>query len=253
MTAQILLWDIETSPNLGYVWGMWDQNVVKFHSEWHMLSVAWKWKGSKSVDVAGLDDFPMFANDPEDDQGLARLAQDLFNKADVVVAHNGVAFDTKKAQARMAFHNLFPPSPYREVDTLTQARKHFAFTSNRLDDLCQHLGLGKKAKTNGFETWLGCMNGDPAAWARMKKYNKHDVVLLERLYDRLLPWMTGVPNLATISGEISVCPKCGSDKGMMRRGYAATAVSRRVTYQCKACGGYSRGRATEIVASRYVV
>ena len=50
-----------------------------------------------------------------------------------------------------------------------------------------------------------------------------------------------------------MCPKCGSDKGMMRRGYAATAVSRRVTFQCKACGGYSRGRETDIVASKYVV
>ena len=250
--VRTLIWDIETSPSLGYVWGKWDQNVLKFEKEWYIMSVAWKWLGEKKVYVKGLPDYPRYQIDKEDDLDLVALAHSLFCEADIVVAHNGIAFDTKKAQARMLLQGFDPPSPFKEVDTLKASRKHFAFVSNSLDDLCQSIGIGKKAETGGFETWLGCIRGDSKSWAQMKRYNAHDVTLLEQLYLRLQPWIAGHPNLATISGRPSVCPKCESDAGMIRRGYTHTSVSRRVTYQCKGCGGYSSGRKIERLGTDYV-
>jgi hypothetical protein len=152
----------------------------------------------------------------------------------------------------MIIHGFDPPSPYKEVDTLKLARKHFAFTSNRLGDLCNTLGIGTKEETGGFKTWKGCLNGDEKAWATMKKYNKHDVVILEELYLKLRPWATTMPNLATMAGRPDACPKCGSQAGMMIRGYRHTAVSRKVTLQCKSCKGYSSSRATERMQTQYV-
>jgi hypothetical protein len=35
------------------------------------------------------------------------------------------------------------------------------------------------------------MNGDDKAWREMKKYQVQDVVLLEELYQVLLPWLPG--------------------------------------------------------------
>jgi hypothetical protein len=250
--VRTLLWDIETSPNLGWIWGKWEQNVIKFDREWHILSIAWKWLGDKNVQVKGLPDYPRYKVDTEDDLDLVALAHSLFCEADIVVGHNGKAFDTKKGQSRMFVQGYDPPSPFKEIDTLKVARKYFAFNSNRLDDLCQSIGLGKKLDTGGFETWLGCIRGDRKAWAQMKQYNAHDVVLLEGLYLRLQPWIAGHPNVATISGRPDVCPKCGSDAGMIRRGYTSTSVSRRVSYQCKGCGGYSSGRKTERTDTDYV-
>ena len=73
--ARTLLWDIETSPNLGYVWGKWQQNVISFDQEWHMLTIAWKWLGDDKVQVKGLDDYPeLYELDPDDDYYLAALA-----------------------------------------------------------------------------------------------------------------------------------------------------------------------------------
>lgn len=249
---RVLLWDIESAPALGYVWGKWEQNVLEFQTDWYMLSIAWKWLGEKNTYVKGLCDFESFAIDPENDYPLAELAHALFCEADVVIAHNGIAFDTKKAQARMIFHGFDPPTPFKEVDTLKIARRHFAFTSNRLGDLCKLLGIGAKEDTGGFQTWLGCMRGDPKAWARMKKYNRVDVVILEQLYLKLRPWATGTPNLATIGDKPDACPKCGTAAEMKPRGYAHTAVSRRMRYQCSNCGAYSSGRSIERLATEYV-
>lgn len=249
---RILIWDVETSPSLGWVWQKWQADVLSFETEWHLLTVAWKFLGDKHVQVRGLPDFERYASNHEDDYDLAALAHSLFCEADIVVAHNGIAFDTKKAQARMIIHGFDPPTPFKEVDTLRVARGHFAFTSNRLGDVCTSLGIGAKAEPGGFQTWLGCINGDLEAWKKMKRYNKHDVVILEQLYLKLRPWMTRHPNLATIGDVMSACPKCGSTAGMHSRGWTASSVSRRRVFQCKACGGYSSGRVIERSEAQYV-
>lgn len=247
-----MLWDIESAPALGYVWGKWEQNVLEFQHDWYIISVAWKWLGEKVVHVKGLCDFDRYATDPENDYDLTALAHRLFCEADIVVAHNGIAFDTRKAQARMLFHGFDPPTPFMEVDTLKVARRHFAFTSNKLGDLCDTLGIGRKLETGGFNTWLGCMRNDPKAWAKMKRYNRNDVVILEQLYLKLRPWMPRHPNLASLAEDPTACPKCQAPGTLQARGWAVTALSRRRRFQCQGCGGWSLGRAMERTDTQFV-
>lgn len=248
MSARTLLYDIETAPNLGYVWGMYEQNVVRFHTQWHMLSVAWKWLGDSRVHVRGLNDYPLlYDQDKTNDKSLAETVHGLFNEADIVVAHNGNSFDQKKAQARMLVHGFEPPAPYKQIDTKLVARRYFNFNSNKLEDLGITLGLGKKLPTGGFDTWLGCMSGDPAAWAKMKKYNKQDVVLLEKVYLKMSPWIVNGPH----SGILDGCPKPGCGKGpLIKRGFAKTKTMTYQQWQCQECGGYSRSRLSKLYADR---
>ena len=241
-TPRVLIYEIETTPNEGYTWGKWDQNVIRFKKDWHLLSVAWKWLGERRTYVMGLDDYEGYVPGDRDDSALAWLIHDLFDEADVAITHNGNSFDQPKARTRMAVHHLPPHRPFKEVDTLKVARKVFAFTSNPLEDLCRQLGLDHKGKMD-FDCWVGCMEGDPKQWARMKKYNKQDVVILEALYLALLPWMTTHPNMALIGDMPDACPKCGQVGQMIRRGRRINQVTTREQYQCTACGGYCAGRA----------
>lgn len=232
---RVLVYDIESSPNLGYTWGKWDQDVIQFEREWEILCFAYKWLGEPEVRAVTRQGQP-------DDRQVAEKLRDLFDEADVTITHNGKAFDKKKANTRMVIHGLAPPSPYREIDTLQVARRQFAFTSNRLDDLCRVLGLPRKKQTGGFKTWLGCMADDPAAWERMVRYNKADVVILEKLYLRMRPWVVNHPALNFERPD--TCHRCGH-KVLIARGYKVAGVTRRRTYQCKGCGGYSSGREIE--------
>ncbi len=175
---KILLFDVETAPNLSYTWGKWEQDVIAFKNEWYLMSFAWKYLGDKKTQVLSLADFPGYKKNPTDDRLLVRALWSHFDNADVIIAHNGDAFDIKKANARFVYHKLVPPSPYKQIDTKKVAKKYFNFNSNSLNDLGQYFKIGKKLSTGGFDLWLGCMAGDKASWKTMCEYNKQDVELL---------------------------------------------------------------------------
>ena len=239
--AKVLFYDIETAPNLAYVWGQYDQNVIEQHREWYMMCFSYKWEGQKTTKVVALPDFELYATEPENDREVAKALWELFDEADIVIAHNGDKFDMRKANARFIAHHMTPPTPVQQVDTLKVARKYFMFNSNKLGDLGEHLGLGNKEATGGFGLWKGCMLGDEKSWRTMKKYARQDVDLLSMVYHRLRPWMTNHPNRALFDGEPDGCPTCGCPE-LIRRGFRSTKVAQYVQLQCKACGAYSRER-----------
>lgn len=235
--AKILFYDIETTPNLGYVWGKYQQDVLAYSQESRLLSFAYKWQGQNAVTV-------LTTEGKRDDKRLVKELHRLLNKADIVVAHNGDDFDNKRAQARFIVHGLKPPSLYKSVDTLKIARKYFKFNSNRLNDLGSILGLGKKVDTGGIGLWLGCMEGDPKAWKKMVRYNRQDVVLLEKVYNALLPWHQAHPSIGLLEGRVKSCPKCGSDR-LQSRGFQVAKSQVYRQYQCQSCFGWCRSSKAE--------
>lgn len=238
---RILLFDIETTPHLGFTWGKYKQNVIGFNKHSYMLSYSAKWLDGKQI-TKGLIDYPNYQQNKDNDKQLVQDLWEMLDTADIVVAHNGRAFDTKKVNARFSFHQIDPPSPYKIVDTKEMSKKYFNYTSNSLDDIAQYLGVGKKLPTQGFDLWLGCMAGDAASWVKMKRYNAHDIVLLEAVYRRMLPYMDGHTNLSSLMEGV-VCPKCGSEK-LQSRGEARTQSTVYQRFQCKDCGGWGRSTKT---------
>jgi DNA polymerase elongation subunit (family B) len=233
--------DLENSPSLGFVWEKYETNVLSFERDWYIMSFAVSWSGSEKIKCYALPDFPGYRKNPHDDAALCKKLWEVFDEADLVVAHNGDRFDCRKANARFVIHGFTPPSPYRTVDTLKVARRHFMFTSNKLDDLCDVFGIGRKVRTGGFSLWLDCMKGVPAAWARMKRYNIHDVRLLRRVYERLRAWSPTHPNVTIASGESFLCPACsGATK---RAGWNNLKTYRTQRYYClsRSCGKFSSG------------
>lgn len=236
---KILLFDIETAPNLAYVWEKYEQDVIAFEKERYMLSFAYMWLGNEKLHVKALPDYKLYKKDKTDDFALIADLWKLFDEADIVIAHNGNRFDIKMANACFIRHGLKPPSPFKTVDTLAVARNKFKFNSNKLDDLGELLGLGRKVEHGGFKLWLGCLMGDKKAWKLMKDYNGQDVILLLKVYLKLRPWMTNHPNLNLLRG-VNCCPSCQSNK-IHSRGFGYTKTTKYNRYQCQSCGGWFRG------------
>lgn len=235
--AKVLLLDIETAPSLGWVWKMYEANVLALERDWFMLCFSYQWLGEKRARNRALPDYPrLYAKDKSNDRDLVRDLWKLLDEADVVVAHNGDAFDLRKSNARLVYHKLPPPRPYKTVDTLKIARRFFAFSSNKLDDLGAYLGVGRKVRHSGMHLWFGCMSGDRKSWALMSRYCNGDVELLGRVYDRLKGWSTNHPDLTMYSRE-DTCPVCES-YNVKRNGFRVTRGGKRQERQCQDCGHY---------------
>jgi RNase_H superfamily len=234
---KILLIDFETLPNLGYTWRKYDQNVIDFKQEYCLATFAGKWLGDGKIFAKGLPDYRGYRAGSYDDSKLVLEVHGLLDEADIVIAHNGDTFDIKVANSRMLASGLMPPSPYKTIDTKKMAKRIGLFNSNKLDDLARYFGLGRKIDTT-FKLWLDCIKGDRVAWAKMIKYNKHDIRLLEAVYLKLLPYIAKGPNLGVYIGA-AVCRNCGSSQ-LRERGYQVTQTHRYKRFQCQKCGSWSQ-------------
>lgn len=233
---KVLFVDIETFPNVSWTWGKYQQNVLGFQQEGCIATFAAKWL-DKPVFAKSLPDYPKYKAGSYDDSRIVKELWQLLDEADVVVAHNGDSFDVRVIRARFMVHRLKPPTPFKTVDTKKVSKRYFRFNSNKLDDLGETLHEGRKIKTN-FDLWLGCMSGKQDSWNEMVKYNKQDVVLLEKIYKRFLPYITNHPNVTLYDNEAE-CPKCGSKK-IVYRGYTMSMTRRFRRFMCEDCGGWGR-------------
>ena len=237
--------DIETTPQLCWTWsGTYDQNVLRIEQDSHLLCAAWKWEGSRTVEVtAQVEDPKRYAKDPTDDTVPATTLWSVLDRAHVVVAHNGDRFDLATINARFAAKGWPPPSPYRTIDTLKVAKRQFRFPSNKLDDLGRYLGIGRKVSHSGLRLWFDCMDGDERAWRTMIRYNRRDVTLLQDVYQRLAPYISNPPNLATLSADPEACPRCGAPEDrLVEKGKFCTSTIEYDQWLCQACKGWSRSR-----------
>lgn len=241
---KILVYDIETMPHVSYVWSFYNQNIghnqVKQYG-W-MCSFAAKWVGEEEVI------YHEYRGTTGNDKKITKELMALFDEADIVVAHNGRAFDTKTAKGRALKHGLKPPTPFKVADTMLIAKNEFKLPRNTLEYMAEHVGVTPKDKHEkfpGFELWRQCLEGNDEAWNEMREYNIQDVETLEEVYFALRPWATQHPNLGIfLETHRKVCPKCGSPelKGLPK--VIKTNTQRYDGYRCGNCGGIARGRTT---------
>lgn len=239
---KVLLLDIETSPIISYTWGLFDQNIAlnQIHTDWHVLSWSAKWLDDDTVMYMDQRNASNIENDKRILKGIWRL----IDKADVLITQNGVSFDMKKLNARFIQQGLKPTSSVKHIDTLKIARKVFGFTSNKLeyltDKLCIKYKKSKHKKFSGFDLWKECLAGNEEAWNEMEKYNKQDVLSLEELYYKLVPWDASI-NFNLYSDSVENECKCGS-KDFVKNGFKYTSVAKYQRYKCSHCGHETRDR-----------
>ncbi len=238
--AKVLLLDIETAPVKAYVWRMWKENISldQVISDWFMISWAAKWLGEEEVmsDVLTSEEAKN-----EDDERIVFSIWQLLNEADIVISHNGIKFDLPKIQSRFVIHGFPPTTPYKQIDTCRVAKQQFGFSSNKLDALATYFGVENKIKTN-FQLWVGCLEGDNESLGYMEEYNKVDVVILEKVYLHLRPYIKGHVNIGLFEDKAGVCPHCGSDKLNQIKGkYAYNNATISDLYRCENCGAVARG------------
>lgn len=233
---KVLYLDIETSAHVADVWGLFNQNIglSQLKEPTAMICVSAKFHGERTKF------WSVFHNTKDE---MLQGIWDMMNEAEVMVHYNGNGFDIPHLNREFLLGGFPPPAPSRQVDLLQVARKTFRFASNKLAYVSRALGLEGKVSHEGHALWTKCLEGDAAAWKRMKRYNIQDVVLLEELYDKLKPWIWNGPN-AQLYGEADSCPSCGGSD-LRKEGFAHLGAGKYQRWQCRGCNSWSRSSKRE--------
>jgi DNA polymerase III epsilon subunit-like protein len=241
---RILLLDIETAPLKAYVWSRWKQNIYleQTISEWFMLSWSAKWLGEEEIMSDVLTGEEALN---ENDERIVYSIWKLLNECNIAIGHNAGHFDVPKMNARFVVHGFPPTTPYKIIDTKDVAKNQFAFSSNKLDALATYFGIENKISTD-FYLWKSCLEGDESALNDMREYNKMDVVILEKVYLRLRPYIKNHPNTGLFIDKAGVCPYCGSAHVNPIEGeYAFNNTTVNSLFRCNTCGAVSRSAINE--------
>lgn len=228
---RVLTIDIETSPNVVYAWGLYDQNIAASQviEPSRVLCFAAKWLGEP---VEFRSEFH------HGREAMLASAWDMLNEADIVVGYNHVRFDLLHLNREFLVAGYGPPSPFQNVDLYQVNRRRFKFASNKLGYVTERLGLDTKLETGGQSLWTRVLANDPDAWELFREYNETDVVITEALFDRMRAWLQ-LPHIGLWSGELSNCYACDS----ANLEPAGTVVSKTHAWPkvvCDDCGTFNR-------------
>lgn len=237
MSPEIWVYDVETSPNLVYTWGLFDQNVglnqiVK--SQDILCFAATKIGTGKVVSAASWDGY----------ESMLQKLWNMMDSCDILCGYNQASFDDKLVKAAFVKAGMPPPSPYRSIDLLKVVKRSFKFPSHRLAYVCEALGLNLKTDPGGFNTWKHILDPESpdreAAQRRLVKYCRNDVKITAELFELLTPWIPNLNIPAYRDDDELHCTRCDSTK-LHARGLAHTATLSYQRYRCMDCGGWMRG------------
>jgi hypothetical protein len=94
--------------------------------------------------------------------------------------------------------------------------------------------------TGGFGLWKDiCLHNSKPALDKMIAYCKKDVVLLEKVYNKISSYVKHTTHVGVIEGKDKyTCVECGSDK-IQSRGYTVTVGgNKKRRCNCQDCGSW---------------
>ena len=231
-----LFLDVETCPNIvlswraGYNITITPDNILE---ERRIICASWKWQGEKKVHNASWD------KDQCDKKVLEKVIQAI-NKADEIVYQNGDRFDLPWIKTRALFHGIPMLPTYKTFDTLKKIKSNFYFNSNRLDYVQKFLGGQGKLDTGGYKLWTDVhMKDDRKALKKMVSYCDQDVVELEHLFRKILPYVPHNTHVGALLGEPKyTCPNCGSADVCHHQKRVTAAGTIKHGMKCKTCSSH---------------
>ncbi len=194
---KVLIYDIETSYNIVKSWRVGYKlniNPADILEERKIICISYKWSGEDQV-------YNMTWDKEQDDKFMLEQFIEVLNDADLIVAHNGDRYDLKFIKTRAIYHGLPMLLNYPQFDTLKVAKKKFMFNSNKLDYISEYLGFENKIKTT-MKLWDDIiLRACPKAMDEMVRYCDMDVILLEKVYDKLVSWELPKTHLGVLNGK----------------------------------------------------
>ena len=247
---KIILFDLETMPNLKEALKVWPQlsnypGLTLKATITSIICAGWKEFDKPETHCINAWDFNRWDKNKNDDYSVCKAIYDVLKDADAVVTHNGKRFDWKYLQTRLLKHKIGTLDKIHHIDTCQVAKANLLSFNNRLNTIGQLVADDQKLENGGWDLWVRVHGKDPDAMKLMEDYCKQDVILLEKVYRELRPLIGNIPNYNHFRSQVKiiegirVCPNCGHDE-LVSNGWRYTKTQAYQRLQCKKCRSWCR-------------
>jgi DNA polymerase elongation subunit (family B) len=239
-----IVFDIESSPLLGYFWGRnYETNIIKILEYDTIICLSyWDSETGKVKNIAQWD-YKDWKKGVWNDKSLIKDFRDIVIKYDIIAGQNSDQFDIKMVNARLAFHGLEPLPETKTLDTKKIAKSKLKLPSYSLEVMANFFGLEGKYHHSGLDMWFKCKDGDISAQKEMVHYCNIDVIKTKDVLYKLLPFVKQFNDFQPKHDIGIVCsnPLCRSDRLIKaKRRYTVGGVKQQ--YQCNDCHRYTQGK-----------
>ena len=240
-SPKILVYDIETTPLMAYVWGLGKQVVRhgQLHKERNMydiICITYQWLGDKKARALVFDE-------NQDSTHMIEQFDKMAEAADVTIGKNSDRFDVKQINSQRMLKGLPPLGDWVEKagqdDIEKQIRKYFYLPSYSLDYVSALMGFGGKHKME-FQDWIDIVEknrGWKSKVHKMVEYGKKDVEDTTAVLKKILPYVKLKTSMTALNEGIATCniPECGSTE-MRKNGTRMINKTKYQRLQCGECG-----------------
>lgn len=117
---------------------------------------------------------------------IEKIAKEL-DEFDILIAHNGQWFDKGYFNAKCLQYNLPPILRFKKlIDPVLISRRHLRLGRNTLAALIDYLQIPVKKTPIELHKWIKAShNGDRKCMDLISVHCEHDVITLEKVYERL--------------------------------------------------------------------
>ena len=267
---KILIYDIETSLSMAYLFSMGKQvirhgSLLKgYFSRTHIISIQYRWVHEKKTKLL------TWGESIADEKKMIEDFDKLISQADCVIGKNSARFDDKHINSQRLWHDL-PGNPdwMKFTDDIErQMRRFFNLQSYSLDYFSEQLGLGGKTKMD-FSDWvhigeyrtlqlLGVKSAKLVAIDNMcqimfgknvKDITRDGKVALKKMFAYGIKDTDDTTELfklcskhfklkfnhAVYHQDDRICPSCGAD-ALIKHAIRVSGKTRYQRYRCTKCG-----------------
>lgn len=132
------------------------------------------------------------------DKGLVEAILLDVEEADIIIAHNGTAFDLPFLRTRALVHGLQPVHPKKILDPVWLARRVFRFHRNSLEAISNVLGTPDMKTKLLPRVWTAAMfDGDTDALDQIVEHCVADVRVLADVARKMSPYIKQIDSIGS--------------------------------------------------------
>ncbi len=228
-TGQRLVYDIEVSPAIYWLWkGGYGINVPTGNliKEAAVICISWQWEGEKKVHHLQWDG-------KQNDKAMLKKFVPIMQEAGVLIGHNSDGFDEKWIRTRCLFHRIPCPPDFVRIDTWKLSKKFLRLQGNGLKYLTKFLGLEGKIEPRAGLWQDVVFKKSKAAMIEMLEYCDRDVSQTMLAYEALIPYVGAVGHKGR---SMQDCAHCGSSNTKWEKDRTSTAGTKKTQFRCQESG-----------------